>query len=144
MADAATTDPADMDPISQTFAAANALNVKHFVDKEFQYSNMMLTNAINFQQQQQNHISMMNTYALQAMQRTEAVNNAIVTKASSILLDQTANDLGDAAISQETVKVAQTTPPVYQDPGNNLAQLSAQIALMMQTLNQITAVPAKT
>lgn len=139
MADTSTTDPGDMDPISQTFTAANALNVKHFVDKQFEisnmsshYSNMLLQNAVQFQSQ-------LNSLSLQSMGRVEAVNNAIVTKAASILLDQSANDLGDAAIGQETVKTAQTTPP---DTTGQLSALAAQLSLVVQALQGLSVAPA--
>lgn len=139
MADASTTDPGDMDPLSQTFLAANALNVKHFVDKQFEisnmsshYSNMLLQNAVQFQSQL-NHMS------LTAMGRLESVNNAIVTKAATILLDQSANDLGDAALGQETIKSAQTTPP---DTSGQLSALAAQLSLVVQALQGLSIAPA--
>lgn len=142
MADTSVTDPGDMDPISQTFTAANALNVKHFVDKQFEisnmsshYSNMLLQNAVQFQSQL-NHMS------LTAMGRLESVNNAIITKAASILLDQSANDLGDAAIGQETIKSAQTTPPVYQDPSSSIAALAAQVSALTQFVQGLSVAPA--
>lgn len=111
MADVSVASPSDMDPISQTFCAGNALNAKHFIDKEFQYSNLMFSNAIDAQQDSRAFHSQLRQYSLLSMQRTEALNNALVTKAAQALLDPLPGQLGDAIIGMQGVKAAEATPP---------------------------------
>jgi hypothetical protein len=126
MADASTTDPADQDPISQTTTAANALNFKHFVDTTFQYSNLMLGNAIANQQS-------MNSF-----------NQALLARCTDMILDKTAGQVADAALDQMSTKIAQTTPPVYQDPTNGLAAISAQLSAVAQMLQGLNLAPKTT
>jgi hypothetical protein len=110
MADTSTTDPADQDPISQTTTAANALNFKHFVDTTFQYSNLMLGNAIANQQS-------MNSF-----------NQALLARCTDMILDKSANAVVDGCLDQISAKVAQTTPP---DTSGQLASLAAQVAALV-------------
>ena len=123
MADASTTDPADQDPISQTVTSSNALNFKNFVDTQIQYSNLALGNAISNQQH-------MNSFS-----------QALLARCTTMLLDTSNQNVGDAALDQQVIKTAQTTPPVYQDPTNNLAGLSAQVAALTQMLQGLNLAP---
>lgn len=109
MADASTTDPADQDPISQTTTSSNALNFKHFVDQQFQYSNLMLGNAIANQQSM------------------NAFNQALLARCTDMIMDKSANNVVDAVLDQIGVKAAQTTPP---DTSGQLATLAAQVAAL--------------
>lgn len=126
MADASITDPADQDPISQTTTATNALNFKHFVDTQFQYSNLMLGNAIANQQ------------------NMNAFGQALLARCTDMILDKSANTVVDAVVDQIGVKAAQTTPPVYQDPSSNLAAVAAQLSAVVQMLQGLNIAPSAT
>ena len=132
MADASTTDPADQDPISQTTTASNALNFKHFVDQQFQYSNLMLGNAIANQQ------------------NMNAFNQSLLARCTDMILDKSANTVVDAVLDQIGVKTAQTTPPVYQDPTNGttganaMAALATQLSTVVQMLQGLSLAPKST
>lgn len=150
MADASTTDPADQDPISQTFTAGNALNAKNFIDYQFQYGNLMLGNAIRAQQDADEFRNQLKVYSLQAMSRAESANaqamamlTAVNTKAAKTLLDPTSDALADAVVGGQGVKTMQTTPPVYQDPTNNLAAVMNQLSAVVQALQGLSLAPAK-
>jgi hypothetical protein len=126
MADTSVTDPADQDPISQTTTAANALNFKHFVDTTFQYSNLMLGNAIANQQS-------MNSF-----------NQALLARCTDMIMDKSANAVVDAVLDQVSTKVAQTTPPVYTDPSSSLAAIAAQLSTVVQALQGLSIAPSAT
>lgn len=144
MADVSTNDTADMDPIQQTFVAGNALNAKHFIDQQLQYSNMLLQNAVQHQAQLNAFQSQLNAYSLQAMSRTEAINNASATKSVQSLLDQTSNALADAIIGMQGSKTADNTPPVYQDPSSSIAALASQVSALTQFVQGLSVAPTKT
>lgn len=137
MADVSTVDPADQDPISQTFLAANALNVKHFVDQQFQYSNMLLQNAVAHQSQLNAFQSQLNTYSLQSMARTEAINNAIVTRSAKSLLDELPDTIGDSILSQQGAKIAETTPPDTGSLTTLVGQLASLISGLTAVMSQV-------
>ena len=132
--DAATTDPADQDPISQTFTAGNAVNAKTFIDLQSQYANLSLAQAQADVRDAADYRNNLRSYNLQALQRGEVMNNqalamvtAINTQAAKVVLDQTSDALADAIAGMQGVKAGQTTPSVYTDPVNtqNLAQAIA-------------------
>lgn len=140
MADAAVTDPADMDPISQTVMTSNALNFKNFVDTQLQLNQLMLSNTIHNQNE-------LNKYSMQALARSENINNsstAIITAAASksvkALLDSTSDALSDAIIGDQGSKVADNTPPVYQDPTNGTSGVNgaSAVALISQLVSLLT------
>jgi hypothetical protein len=120
MADTSVTDPADQDPISQTTTASNALNFKHFVDQQFQYSNLMLGNALSNQQN-------MNTFS-----------QALLARCTDMILDKSANTVVDAVLDQIGTKVAQTTPP---DTSGALASLASQVSALTQILQGLNIAP---
>jgi hypothetical protein len=124
MADTSTTDPADQDPISQTTTAMNALNFKTFVDSQIQYSHLALGNAIANQQ------------------NMNAFNQALLARCTDMILDKSANAVVDAVLDQQSAKVAQTTPPTFQDPSSSLAALAAQMSTVVQLLQGLSIAPA--
>lgn len=157
MADTSTTDPADMDPISQTFMAGNALNAKNFIDLQFQYSNQALADSMRSVRDLDEYRADLRTYKLQAMARSEALVaqgmamvTAVNTASAKALLDQFPNALADAAEAQQETKIAQTTPPVYQDPtngtagANGLSAIAAQLSLVTQMLQGLSIAPSAT
>lgn len=140
MADASTTDPADQDPISQTVTTQNALNFKNFVDTQLQLNQLMLSNAIHNQNE-------LNKYSMQALARSENINNAstaVITAAAAksvqAMLDPTSAALADSVMGDQASKVADNTPPVYQDPTNGTtgANGASAIALISQLVAALT------
>lgn len=148
MADAATTDPADQDPISQTFTAGNAVNAKTFIDLQSQYANISLAEAQSAIRDANEYRNNLRSYNLQALQRGEVMNNqalamvtAINTQAAKVVLDQTSDALADAISGMQGVKAGQSTPPVYQDPTNGATgpNGASTIALLSQLVQLLTA-----
>lgn len=134
MADASVTDPADMDPISQTVMTSNALNFKNFVDTQLQLNQLMLSNTIHNQNE-------LNKYSMQALARAENINNsstAVVTAAAAksikAMLDNTSDALADAITGDQGAKVAAATPPVYNDPINYQNMISSITAAVTQAI----------
>ena len=151
MADAATTDPADQDPISQTFTSGNALNAKNFIDYQFQYGNMALADAQRSVRDLDEYRQNLRAYNLQAMARAETVNTqaiamltAVNTQAARVLLDQTGDALSDAITGMQGVKAGQTTPPVYQDPTNGAAGVNGLVSAVAQLTAALAAFSAGT
>jgi hypothetical protein len=134
MADASVTDPSDMDPIQQASVGVVASNIKTFGDIQLQLANLSLQEAIANQ-------GRMNAYGLQALSRAEALNSSIVGKVTDMLLDKTAAQVANAVLDQQGAKIAQTTPPVYQDPSNGLAALAAQLSTVVQLLQGLNIAP---
>ena len=146
MADASATDPADMDPISQTVMTSNALNFKNFVDTQLQLNQLQLSNTIHNQNE-------LNKYSMQALARSENINNAstaVITAAAAqsvrALLDPTSAALADAVMGDQASKIADNTPPVYQDPTNGTTGANGvnAIALFSQLLTALTAAKSGT
>lgn len=140
MADASTTDPADQDPISQTVTTTNALNFKNFVDTQLQLNQLMLSNTIHNQNE-------LNKYSMQALGRSENINNAntaMITAAAAksvkALLDGTSDAASDAILTDQGSKIADNTPPVFQDPTNGTsgANGASAIALISQLVSALT------
>jgi hypothetical protein len=152
MADAAVTDPADQDPISQTFTAGNALNAKQFIDMQFQMANQSFQDSQRSVRDLDEYRADLRTYKLQAMARSEALvaqSMAMVTAVNTAAATALFSGVGLGTIStgQQEIKSAQTTPPVYQDPtngtsgANGLAALSAQVAALTQFVQGLSVAP---
>lgn len=134
MADASVTDPSDMDPIQQASVAVASTNIKTFGDLQFQYANLALAEAIANSQR-------LNAYNLAQMTRSESLATSITGKVTDMILDKTAAQVANAVLDQQGAKIAQTTPPVYQDPSNGLAALAAQMSTVVQMLQGLSLAP---
>jgi hypothetical protein len=131
MADSSLTDPSDMDPIQQASVGVVAANIKTFGDLQLQLANLSLQEAIANQ-------GRMNAYGIQSVSRAEALNSSIVGKVTDMLLDKTAAQVANAVVDQVGAKIAQTTPPVYQDPTNGIAAIAAQMSAVVQLLQGLS------
>lgn len=125
MADPVGTDP-QADPIGQASVAVASANIKTFGDTQLQYNNMMLGNAIANQQSM------------------NAFSHALMARCTDMILDKTANSIANSVLDQQGAKIANTTPPVYQDPTNGLAAVAAQLSTVVQMLQGLNIAPAST
>jgi len=113
MADVTTASPGDMDPIQQSSLSTSVSNIKSFAHAGDLVIQTLLTNMVNSQQSQ------------------IAFNQAIQSRCINMLLDPSNSSLANAVIGQESVKVAQTTPP---DTSGALASLAAQVSALTQII----------
>lgn len=146
MADAATTDPADQDPISQTFTAGNALNAKTFIDQQLQMANQSFMDSQRSVRNLDEYALDLRTYKLASMARSEAMLSqsmamvtAVNTAAARTLLDQLPNALADVSEGQQAIKAAQTTPPDTSTLSTIVGQLAALLAGLQAVTTQGTA-----
>lgn len=149
MADTSATDPADQDPISQTFTAGNALNAKNFIDYQFQMGNQSFQDSQRSVRDLDEYRADLRTYKLQAMARSEgmlaqsmAMVTAVNTAAAKALLDNLPNALADVAEGQQAIKGAQTTPPDTSTLSTLVAQLSALLSGLTAVSNQAVTTTA--
>lgn len=138
MADSATTDPADQDPISQTFTAGNALNAKNFIDYQFQMGNQSFQDSQRSVRDLDEYRSELRAYKLKSMERADvlyaqsmAMVTAVNTAAASALIGGTG--ITSVAQGQEQVKTAQSTPPDTA----TLSTLSAQVAGLLASFQAL-------
>ena|SRR5580700_5511168 len=124
MADVTATSPGDMDPIQQASLSTSVSNVKSFAHAGDLVIQTLLTNMVNSQQSQ------------------TAFNQAIQSRCINMLLDPMNLGVSDALTGSTGAKVAQTTPPTYQDPTSSLAALAAQVSLLTQMIQGLNIAPA--
>lgn len=124
MADPTGTDP-QADPIGQASVAVASTNIKTFGDMQLQYANMMLGNAISNQQ------------------RMDAFSLSLLGRVTDMVLDKSANTVVDAVLDQQGAKIAQTTPPTYQDPSSSIAALAAQVSALTQFVQGLSIASTK-
>lgn len=105
------------DPVSTANASAVSSNIKNFGHAPDLILNAMMTDM------------------LESQRSMRQISLATLARATRVVMDEASDSVGDAVLLQQGAKVAQTTPPTYQDPSTGIASLSAQVAALIQMLS---------
>lgn len=105
------------DPVSTANASAVSSNIKNFSHAPDLILNAMMTDM------------------LESQRSMRQISLATLARATRVVMDEASDSVGDAVLLQQGAKVAQTTPPTYQDPSTGIAALSSQIAALIQMLS---------
>lgn len=106
------------DPVSTANASAVSSNIKNFSHAPDLILNAMMTDM------------------LESQRSSRSFNQALLARATRLVLDDSAEDINDIAMSQVGAKIAQTTPP---DTSGQIAMLAAQVAALTQIVQSAYA-----